>query len=316
MATHASSGRKTRTSLVRWLLFLVFVASCSTGGSSPTQPPGAVLSTAELRYRLVDQLGPLWHCDPDFHPIAAADEAERALQRLAEIRADRDAFDVIVAHLGIAAGADLTADQTLAIYRAWKQLNAITLDPIGGVHRFDYLNMPPPGASEGRRTAGTIDERGTITVEQQAAAGEPICPICLTVGTRIATPDGDVVIEAIRVGMHVWSNDETGRRIIAKVVAIGQTPVPSRHVVIRLVLDDGRVLRASPGHPFADGRRLGSVRAGDQVDGAVVISATREPYDGGSTFDLLPDGPTGVYLADGVPLRSTLGSPPRPERYR
>jgi hypothetical protein len=36
------------------------------------------------------------------------------------------------------------------------------------------------------------------------------------------------------------------------------------------------------------------------------VSATLEPYDGGFTFDLLPDGPTGVYIADGVQLGSTL----------
>ena len=72
------------------------------------------------------------------------------------------------------------------------------------------------------------------------------------------------------------------------------------------MLDDGRVLHASPGHPLADGRHLGTLQAGDRVDGATVVSATLERYDGGSTFDLLPDGPTGVYIADGVPLGSTL----------
>jgi hypothetical protein len=296
-----------RATLVFWAFVLVLVASCSAGGSSSASPtPGPVLSVAELRYRLIDQLGPLWYCDRDFYPIAVADEADLAIQRFAEIRADREAFDAIGAHLGIAGAVDLTADQKLAIYRAWKQLNAIALDPIGGVYRFDYVNMPPPGASEGRRTAGTIDERGSITIEQQAAAGEPACPICLTRGTRIATPDGEVPIEAIRVGMRVWSFDESGWPMIATVVRTGQTPVPASHQVVRLALDDGRVVRASPGHPLTDGRLLGTIRAADRVDGATVIAATLEPYHGGATFDILPDGPTGQYLADGVPLGSTL----------
>jgi hypothetical protein len=42
------------------------------------------------------------------------------------------------------------------------------------------------------------------------------------------------------------------------------------------------------------------------VDGARVVSAMLERYDGGVTFDLLPTGPTAVYFADGVPLGSTL----------
>ena len=73
-----------------------------------------------------------------------------------------------------------------------------------------------------------------------------------------------------------------------------------------ITLDDGRVVRASPGHPLADGRPLAAIGVGDRLDGATVVSATPEAYDGGSTFDLLPDGPTGVYLADGIPLGSTL----------
>jgi len=265
---------------------------------------------AELRYRLIDRFGQPWYCDRDFYPVAVADEADLAVQRFGEVQADVEAFTEIVAHLGLTGAGNFTADQKLAIYRAWKQLKSIALDPVGnGNYRFDYLNMPPPGASEGRRTAGVIDARGSINVEQQAPAGEPICPICLARGTQIATPDGDVSVEAIRIGTHVWSIDRTGRRVVATVVRIGQTPVPTSHQVVRLVLDDGRFVVASPGHPLSDGRVLGAIRAGDRVDGANVTSATIEAYDGGSTFDLLPDGPTGVYLANGVPLRSTLRLP-------
>ena len=199
-------------------------------------------------------------------------------------------------------------DQQLEVYRYWKQLRAIVLDPaeVAGIYRFDYLNMPAPNASVGRRTTGTIDAEGAITIEDQAPAGQPNCPICLARGTRIATPVGEVAVEDIRVGASVWSIDGSGRRSVATVRSIGRTPVPATHEVVRLVLDDGRVLRASPGHPLPDGRALGTIRSGDRVDGATVVSATLEAYDGGFTFDLLPDGPTGIYIADGVPLASTL----------
>jgi hypothetical protein len=73
-----------------------------------------------------------------------------------------------------------------------------------------------------------------------------------------------------------------------------------------LVLDDGRTVRASPDHRLADGRPLGTIRAGDQVDRATVVQAALEPYDGGQTFDLLPSGPSSAYWADGILLRSTL----------
>jgi len=292
------------------LLLASVVAGCSSSGPSsppPSSSPGAPLTITALKFRLIDELGPLWYCDRDFYPIARADEAALAIQRFGEVQADREAFDAIIGRMGIAASAAFSADQKLAIYRAWKQLNAILLDPAGGgSYRFDYVNMPAPGATEGRRTVGTIDAGGSIAIEQQQAAGQPPCPICLARGTRIATPEGEIAIEDIRVGMRVWSIDEVGRRVVETVVRIGQTPVPATHEVVRLVLDDGRIVRASPGHPLADGRRLGTIQPGDRVDGAIVVSATLERYDGGSTFDLLPDGPTGAYFAGGVPLGSTL----------
>jgi len=283
-------------------------AGCAAGpATSPSTTPGAPLSTAELRYKLIDAFGPLWFCDPDFYPVARADEAAVAVQRFAEIQADAQAFAAILTHLAIPAGAEVTADQKLAIYRSWKQLNAIHLEPVGnGRSSFDYINMPAGGATEGRRTTGFINDRGSITIEQQAPSGQPPCPICLARGTRIATPGGDVAVEDVRVGIQVWSTDETGRRIVATVVQVGRTPVPPTHEVVRLVLNDGRVVRASPGHPLADGRLLGAIKAGDMVDGATVVSATLEPYDGGFTFDLLTDSASHVYVADGIPLGSTL----------
>jgi hypothetical protein len=292
-----------------FLLAVVVASGCAApaGSPAPSATPGAPLTTAELRYRLIDTFGPLWFCDPDFYPIAVQDEAKRSVERFGEIQADREAFAAILAHLDIPAGADFDADQKLAIYRAWKQLNGIFLEPgNNGTNRFDYRNVPAPGASEGRRTTGTIDQAGTITIEQQAPAGEPPCPICLARGTRIATPLGEVAVEDVWVGMRVWSIDEAGRRVVATVVLIGQTPVPASHEVVRLALDDGRVLRASPGHPVADGRLLATIRPGDTVDGATVVSATLDAYDGGSTFDLMTDSPRGGYIADGIPLRSTL----------
>ena len=288
---------------------VAFASGCAFPGTGATPSPtaGPTLTTAELRYRLIDAFGPPWFCDPDEFPVARFDEQARAIERFGEMQSDREAFDAILGHLGIQPGTDVSDVQKLAIYRAWKALNAIVVDPADGdTYRFDYLNQPAPNESVGRRTTGTIDAQGTITVQRQDPAGQPPCPICLARGTAISTPDGGLAVEDVRVGMRVWSFDATSRRVVAKVIRTGRTPVPDGHQVVRLVLGDGRELRASPGHPLSDGRSLGSIRTGDTVDGAVVVSATLEPYDGGSTFDLLTDSPTGGYFADGVPLRSTL----------
>ena len=45
---------------------------------------------------------------------------------------------------------------------------------------------------------------------------------------------------------------------------------------------------------------------GPDLDGKKIISADLVPYWDDFTYDLLPDGPTGIYFANGIPLGSTL----------
>jgi hypothetical protein len=262
---------------------------------------------AQLKLALADRFGALWYCDPDFFPIQRQDELDAARERWHEVVADTDAFEAITATLGLDPGGDLGDDQVLAVYRAWKVLNATALDPVGnGRYRFDYLAQPVAGGTEGTRTAGFISERGEITIEQQASAGEPMCPICLAAGTAVETPGGPVAVERLRVGDPVWTLDTVGRRVEATVIALGSTPAPADHEVIRLVLTDGRSATASPGHPLADGRTLGSLRVGDLIDGVAVASLQRLAYAGAGTHDIVVSGPTGLYLVDGIALASTL----------
>jgi hypothetical protein len=106
--------------------------------------------------------------------------------------------------------------------------------------------------------------------------------------------------------MAVWTVDQRGHRVAATILRVGSADVPATHQVVRLVLDDGRTLTASPGHPLPDGRQLGDLRPDDQVDGALVLRAELVRYGEPRTFDLLPSGPTGAYWADGILLGSTL----------
>jgi hypothetical protein len=85
-------------------------------------------------------------------------------------------------------------------------------------------------------------------------------------------------------------------------------PVPGTHEVIHLVLSDGRQVWASPGHPTADGRRLGDLAVGEALDGGRIVRMERVRYGLGATYDLLPAGGTGQYWADGILLGSTLAA--------
>jgi len=299
---------------------VLLLAACGGAGSggtalspTPSATAGAPLGEVLLKFRLLDELGPLAYCDPDFYPIARADEASLAKQHEPDMRADPDTWTALMTHHPIAQIAiypppPLTGEQLLPLYRDWKMLRAITLTPAGGAFAFSQ-RFTPPGSS-GNKTAtlieGTIDRAGSITIRTRTPNSFVNCPICLARGTRIATPTGDVAVEELRAGMSVWTMDAQGARVAAVVAEVGSSLVPPDHEVVDLTLSDGRRVRVSPGHPTADGRTAGSLRAGDHYDGAVVTSAMLVPYAESATFDLLPSGPTGAYWANGVLLGSTL----------
>ncbi len=290
------------------------LAACGGGLASPTPSPTLPpqpLTVPQMKYTVMDQLGRPWFCDPDFFPVGRGDEGQRAQEKLPEIQKDADAFKAIVAFLKLAAAAPYTADQQLAIYREWKTLNALQLQPgsFGSPSTpqdwtFAYLAMRNTGGGE--RVEGRVTADGRITVTTRQQSGPPACPICLAVGTRIATPAGEIAVQDLRIGDVVWTLDIAGMRVPAPLVAVGNTPVPATHLVVRVALDDGRLVYVSPGHPTSDGRHIGDLAAGDTLDGARITSADRVAYAGGYTYDILPAGTTGAYWANGVLLGSTL----------
>ena len=133
-----------------------------------------------------------------------------------------------------------------------------------------------------------------------------MCPICLASNTLIATPSGDLKVTDLKLGMPVWSVDAHGGKTVQRILKLSQTPVPSTHQVVHLVLSDGRAVWVSPNHPLMSGLPVASLHVGDSYDGAKVTSAELVPYWDSATYDLLPDGETGAYWANGILLKSTL----------
>src|SRR5436190_3096253 len=107
----------------------------ATPSPTPSPAPGG-LTQAQLKYRLVDQFGRVLFCDPDYYPVARADEGALAHERLPEIRQDAPTFNAILAHLAIGVASSYTNDQELAIYRDWKMLNALRLEQVSGSFHF------------------------------------------------------------------------------------------------------------------------------------------------------------------------------------
>lgn len=133
-----------------------------------------------------------------------------------------------------------------------------------------------------------------------------ICPICLSENTVIDTPDGQTSVQNLRPGMAVFTQDSLGHKQAGTILKTGRTLSPPDHQMVHVVLYDSRKLDVSQNHPTSDGRFFGDLHAGDLLDGSKIKSVVLEPYNGTYTYDILPDGKTGFYWADGILVGSTL----------
>lgn len=134
------------------------------------------------------------------------------------------------------------------------------------------------------------------------------CRDCASPETPIATPEGERPIASLQVGDLVYSVDHDA--VVAVPLMRVDRNAVARHRVVRVVLADGRALEVSAGHPTADGRRFGDLKAGTAIDEVhSVVSAAFVPYAYDATYDILPASSTGTYYAAGALIGSTLFAP-------
>jgi len=93
-------------------------------------------------------------------------------------------------------------------------------------------------------------------------------------------------VEKLQQGMMIYTQDDAGKKIAGVITATASAQSPTSFQIIRIVLNDGRIVSASPAIHYrrADNRRIESRR---YLDGGIVASVTAVPYSG-YTFDILP----------------------------
>jgi hypothetical protein len=275
-----------------------------TPSLTPTLGPTDQLSPTELKYRLLETFGEIFFCDPDYYPVARQDEKELALQKFPEVQKNTEEFTAILQQKGLQGTSTFSDDQKLLIYREHKKLQGINLEPTAEGYEFT-LTIPRDSKPSGVIIKGSITRTGSISISKE----EPTiltCPICLARDVLIDTPRGQVAVADLKQGMFIWTVNSSGGRQVGMVLKATKTPVPSTHQIVHLLLDDGRALFASPGHPTADGRIIGDLAEGDILDAARVIAAELVSYKDAYTYDILPSGETGAYWVNGILIGSSL----------
>jgi len=278
------------------LLIAILVAAC---GSVPViQPAGVPKSVAELKYAVIAATAAPFICGGPV--VRAGGDEESARAEFATIKADSETYRAIIAHAH-PAGAESSTEYQLAVWQQWRELQGVGLSEpdAAGVRDFTVR-------AARTRYQGTVDAAAKVAVNVSAPTFPPACPICLAAGTLIDTPSGPRPVATLRIGDVVWTVGQSGHRVAAPLAQVGSVPFPRGRTAVDLQLTDGRRLVVSAGHPMADGRLIGSLRPGDPAAGSTVLAAGRISLGPGSTYDILPAGPTGRYWADGILLGSTL----------
>lgn len=135
--------------------------------------------------------------------------------------------------------------------------------------------------------------------------GGPCSPCrCVTTGTALSTPRGEIPIEDLRTNDLVWSVDH-GHVAAVRILATQRLRV-TNHSVAQIRLTDGFVVEISGEHPTGDGRNLWDLKPGESLQDAHIESLTVLPYAGSYTHDILPDSDTGTYFVHGLWLGSTM----------
>jgi hypothetical protein len=290
----------------RALTVSLAVLAVACGSATPAPVVGAPLTITQLKFAVIDSVGVPVFCDPDFYPLAReGGEQASAIAQFPAIQANTELYSAILAHEHLS-DTNVNDQEKLAIYRAYKNLNALTLTKSGDSYTFSMRIRSTNGTASYLMVNGTVRVDGVVTVSSRTPTGAPNCPICLAAATLISTPSGAVRVTDVKVGMIVWTAAADGGRIAAPVLEVGSIQVPAGHLMVHLIVSDGREVLASPGHRTADGRQLGLLARGDSLDGSAITTWELVPYAGDRTYDLLPAGPTGTYWADGIQLASTL----------
>ncbi|WP_322846854.1 Hint domain-containing protein [Pseudomonas sp. B33.4] len=161
---------------------------------------------------------------------------------------------------------------------------------------------------------------GEKWVSAKGTAGTPVTkgPCCFAAGTKVSTPQGDRVIESLKVGDVVWSKPEKGGKPFA--AAILATHQRSDQPIYRLKLKsvrgagaaEGETLLVTPSHPFYVPAKRDFIPVKDlEPDDLLQSLADGDTENTSSEVEslelYLPEGKTYNLTVD-VGIRSTLAS--------
>jgi len=182
---------KTKRPIVLWVLFVWFCAffcaigcekalcgqSLETGAPHWDRSKSLDQETSlRLRYRVLGDYLQLPNCPEK----VLRTQVEQAKKRFFAIRQDTAMFRAIVQHLGLTSVRNFGPDEQFLVYREYKRLEAVQLEPAGGRVNFRIADLGQLSCigSPGYPGSGLIDDKGNVIF--QGNIGWPIFGVSVT----------------------------------------------------------------------------------------------------------------------------------------
>lgn len=129
---------------------------------------------------------------------------------------------------------------------------------------------------------------------------------CLSPSTKIDTPYGPKAISKLNTGDKVYTLNDQGDKVSARIIEKSKIHVSKLHQMIHLGMMDDRILIVSPDHPTNDSRTVRELFPKEKYNDSSINTVKLIAYDHSYTYDILPEGKTGYYWANGILIGSTL----------
>lgn len=152
-------------------------------------------------------------------------------------------------------------------------------------------------------------EDGTFlyTYTDRTFRGTPNRCRCLPASTLIACPSGPIAIDQLKEGDLVLTINPKGETVQAPLKWINKVSINDKHSMLIVDLADGRSLQVTPEHPSSfENKTINQFEVGDKLDGSIIVKKEMKVYNEAYTYDILPEGETGYYWANGILIGSTL----------
>lgn len=207
-------------------------------------------------------------------------------------------------------------DKHCYLNKCWAEKKGVKISKVGfkkkyykikDVYTWPIENVCTPSEKEQPKITNLEDGTFLYKYADKEFRGTQNRCRCLPSSTQILTSKSSISIDQLKEKDSILTMNLKGKISTMPIKLINKVLVSHQHTMIILDLADGRKLQVTPEHPSAiPNKTIDEFEIGELFDGSKIINKLKIDYKEEYTYDILPEGETGFYWANGILIGSTL----------